>query len=55
MVHTGEVESLRRGKDDASEVRQNFECGVVLKGYNDLKEGDQIEFFEIKEIARELA
>lgn len=55
VVHTGEVESLRRGKDDASEVRQNFECGVVLKGYNDLKEGDQIEFFEIKEIARELA
>ena len=55
VVHTGEVESLRRGKDDASEVRQNFECGVMLKGYNDLKEGDQIEFFEIKEVARELA
>lgn len=54
VVHTGEVESLRRGKDDVSEVRQNFECGVTVKNYNDIKEGDQIEFFEIKEIARAL-
>lgn len=54
VVHTGEIESLRRGKDDVSEVRQNFECGVVFKGYNDLKEGDSIEFFEIREIARAL-
>ena len=54
VVHTGEVDSLRRGKDDAAEVRQNFECGIVLKNFNDFKEGDQLEFFEIKEIARVL-
>lgn len=54
VVYTGEVESLRRGKDDASEVRTNFECGIVLKNYNDVKEGDQIELFEIKDVARTL-
>lgn len=55
VVYTGEVESLRRGKDDASEVRTNFECGIVLKNYNDIKEGDQIELFEIKDVARTLS
>jgi translation initiation factor IF-2 len=54
VVFTGEVESLRRGKDDASEVRQTFECGIMLKNYNDIQDGDQLEFFEIKEVARAL-
>lgn len=54
VVFTGEVESLRRGKDDASEVRQNFECGLMLKNYNDIQEGDQVELFEIREVARAL-
>ncbi len=44
--------SLKREKDDASEVREGFECGLVLKGYNDIKEGDVVEAFEMKEIPR---
>jgi translation initiation factor IF-2 len=55
VIYTGEIESLRRGKDDASEVRANFECGIVLKNYNDIKEGDQVEMFEIKDVARSLS
>ncbi len=54
VIYTGELESLKRMKDDVREVRENFECGVKLKNYNDIKEGDQLEFFEIKEIARTL-
>lgn len=54
VVYTGEVESLRRLKDDVREVREGFECGIKLRNYNDIKEGDQLEFFEIKEIARTL-
>jgi len=54
VVYTGEVESLRRIKDDVREVREGFECGIKLRNYNDIKEGDQLEFFEIKEIARTL-
>ncbi|THU02550.1 translation initiation factor IF-2 [Lampropedia puyangensis] len=54
VVYTGEVESLRRIKDDVKEVREGFECGIKLRNYNDIKEGDQLEFFEIKEIARTL-
>jgi translation initiation factor IF-2 len=41
-------------KDDAREVREGFECGLTIKNYNDIKEGDQLEFFEIKEVARTL-
>ena len=52
VVFTGELESLKRFKDDVREVKENFECGLNLKGYNDIQEGDQLEFFEIKEIAR---
>ncbi|HET7386616.1 MAG TPA: translation initiation factor IF-2 [Nocardioidaceae bacterium] len=44
--------SLRREKDDVSEVREGFECGLVLKGYNDIKTGDVVETFEMREIAR---
>jgi translation initiation factor IF-2 len=54
VVFTGELESLKRFKDDAREVKEGFECGLNIKGYNDIAEGDQLEFFEIKEVARTL-
>ncbi len=54
VVHTGEVESVRRLKDDVREVATGFECGIKLKNYNDIKEGDALEFFEVKEVARTL-
>ncbi|KAB2902046.1 MAG: translation initiation factor IF-2, partial [Burkholderiaceae bacterium] len=54
VVYTGDVESLRRLKDDVKEVKEGFECGVKLRNYADIKEGDQLEFFDIKEIARTL-
>ena len=54
VIHTGELDSLRRMKDEAREVVQGFECGLTIKNYNDVKEGDQLEFFEIKEVARTL-
>ena len=50
----GEVESVRRMKDDVREVAAGFECGIKLKNYNDIKEGDQLEFFVVKEVARTL-
>ncbi|MDM7950700.1 translation initiation factor IF-2 [Hydrogenophaga sp.] len=54
VIYTGEVESLKRLKDDVREVKEGFECGIKLKNYNDIKEGDQLEFFEVKEVARSL-
>ena len=54
VIFTGELESLKRFKDDAKEVKENFECGLNIKGYNDIEEGDVLEFFEIREIARTL-
>ncbi|MCA0241103.1 MAG: translation initiation factor IF-2 [Proteobacteria bacterium] len=54
VVYTGEIESLKRMKDDVREVKEGFECGIKLKNYNDIKEGDQLEFFEVKEVARTL-
>ncbi|HMC13915.1 MAG TPA: EF-Tu/IF-2/RF-3 family GTPase, partial [Gallionellaceae bacterium] len=54
VIHTGELDSLKRFKDDAKEVKSNFECGLSLKGYNDLQVGDQLEAFEIVEVARAL-
>ncbi|MFD0667363.1 translation initiation factor IF-2 [Ramlibacter sp. MAHUQ-53] len=54
VIYTGEVESVRRLKDDVKEVKEGFECGIKLRNYNDIKEGDQLEFFEVKEIARTL-
>ncbi len=54
VVYSGEVESVRRLKDDVREVKEGFECGIKLKNYNEIKEGDQLEFFEIKEVARTL-
>jgi translation initiation factor IF-2 len=55
VVHEGELDSLKRFKDDAKEVRQGFECGLTLKNYNDIKEGDILEIFEVVEVARTLA
>jgi translation initiation factor IF-2 len=52
VIYTGELDSLKRMKDDVREVKEGFECGIKLKNYNDVKEADQLEFFEIKEIAR---
>jgi translation initiation factor IF-2 len=54
VIYTGEVESVRRMKDDVKEVREGFECGIKLRNYSDIREGDQLELFEIKEIARTL-
>lgn len=54
VIYTGELDSLKRMKDDVKEVREGFECGIKLKNYNDIKEGDILELFEIKEIARTL-
>jgi translation initiation factor IF-2 len=54
VIFTGELESLKRFKDDVREVKEGFECGLNIKGYNEINEGDQLEFFEIKEIARTL-
>ncbi|WIM06452.1 MAG: translation initiation factor IF-2 [Candidatus Nitricoxidivorans perseverans] len=54
VLHTGELESLKRFKDDAREVREGFECGLNLKNFNDIQEGDQLEVFEIQEVARSL-
>ncbi len=54
VVHTGELASLKRYKDDVKEVRMGFECGLMLKNYNDIMEGDQLEIFEIVEVARSL-
>jgi translation initiation factor IF-2 len=51
VIFTGKVGSLRRFKDDVSEVKQSFECGIGIANYNDLKEGDAIEFFVTEEIA----
>ena len=54
VIYTGELDSLKRGKDDVREVKEGFECGIKLKNYNDIKEGDYLEFFDVKEIARTL-
>ena len=54
VIWSGEIDSLKRFKDDVKEVKANFECGLTLKNYNDIKVGDQIEVYEIQEIARTL-
>ena len=54
VIYEGELESLRRFKDDASEVRSGTECGIGVKNYTDVKAGDLIEVFEVNEIARSL-
>jgi len=54
VIHTGELDALKRFKDDVREVKSGFECGISLKSFQDLKEGDQFEVFEILEVARSL-
>ncbi|GAB1066242.1 MAG: translation initiation factor IF-2 [Shewanella algae] len=54
VIYEGELESLRRFKDDVSEVRNGMECGIGVKNYNDVRVGDQIEVFETVEVARTL-
>jgi translation initiation factor IF-2 len=52
VIYEGELESLRRFKDDVSEVKSGTECGIGVKNYNNVRPGDQIEVFERVEIAR---
>ena len=52
VIYEGELESLRRFKDDVDEVRNGTECGIAVKNYNDVKPGDQIEVFDRVEVAR---
>ena len=54
VIHTGPLDSLKRFKDDVKEVKQGYECGLMLKGFNDIIIGDTLEFFEIVEVARSL-
>ncbi len=54
VVHTGEIDSLKRFKDDVREVKSGFECGMSLKNFSDIKEKDQFEVFEVLEVARTL-
>ena len=54
VIHTGDIDSLKRFKDDVREVKAGFECGMSLKNFADLKEGDQFEVFEVVEVARTL-
>jgi translation initiation factor IF-2 len=55
VIYDGTIDTLRRFNDDAREVLENFECGVVLKDYADVKEGDVIEAYETKQVERELS
>jgi translation initiation factor IF-2 len=52
IIHDGRVATLRRHQDDVREVTQGFECGLTLEGYNDLKEGDVLEVYTVREVAR---
>lgn len=54
VIFTGELDSLKRFKDDVKEVKKGFECGLMVKNYNDIIEGDQLEFFEIIEVERKI-
>lgn len=54
VIHTGELESLKRFKDDVKEVKQGYECGMMFKNFNDIQEGDQVEAFEMVQVARSL-
>jgi translation initiation factor IF-2 len=54
IVWTGRLGSLRRFKDDVAEVEEGQECGIVLEGFADLKEGDVLEFFEVNQVEKTL-
>jgi len=54
VIYEGELESLRRFKDDVNEVRNGTECGIGVKNYTDVKPGDKIEVFDVREVARKI-
>jgi translation initiation factor IF-2 len=54
VVHDGELDSLKRFKDDVREVKAGFECGLSIKNYNDIQQKDQLEVYEIVEVTRTL-
>lgn len=54
MIHSGELDSLKRFKDDVKEVKNNFECGLSIKGFNEIEVADMLEVFEVVEVARKL-
>jgi translation initiation factor IF-2 len=54
VVYEGALTSLKRFKDDVREVREGFECGIGIEGYQDIRAGDVIEAFEVEEVARQL-
>jgi len=54
VIHTGDLGTLRRFKDDVREVQNGYECGIALEKYNDIQVGDVIECFEVQEVARKL-
>jgi translation initiation factor IF-2 len=54
VVHTGKVDALKRFKNDVSEVKQGFECGISLVNYQDIREGDIIEAFTMERVAQEV-
>jgi len=54
VVHDGELDSLKRFKDDVREVKAGFECGLSIKNYNDIQQKDQLEVYEVVEVARTL-
>jgi len=54
VIHDGELDSLKRFKDDVREVKAGFECGLSLRNFDDLKVGDQLEVYEVVEVARTL-
>ncbi|MBT5860234.1 MAG: hypothetical protein HOH89_03675, partial [Alphaproteobacteria bacterium] len=55
VIHEGDLATLKRFKDDANEVKSGMECGMSFERYQDLKQGDVIEAFEVEEIARTLS
>ena len=54
VIHDGELDSLKRFKEDVREVKSGFECGLSIKNFSDIKEGDQLEVYEVVEVARTL-
>ena len=54
VIWEGDIESLKRFKEDVKEVKEGFECGLKLKGYDEVKEGDKVEVYEVQKIARSL-
>ncbi len=54
VLYSGKLSSLKRFKDDASEVRTGFDCGISIEGFNDLRVGDVVESFETREVKRTL-